>query len=183
MTGSVVARRYARAFFDLAKSSGAAMLEQSGKDMAALAALAASNPELLRLFANPVFSSEEKRRVVAALAERLNLGVEMREFCRLMAEKKRLVLLEKIAVEYQALLDAENGVLRGELISAIPLDAARQDAVRANLAKKAGKALALEFTVDKSLLGGMILKVGDTVMDASLKTQLTLLKDTITRGE
>ena len=182
MTGSVAARRYAKALFDLARQTGPDALEKAGADLERIAALTRESVELARLFRDPVFSPEEKRNVVTALAERLELGAMLRDFCYLLAEKHRLALLDKIAGEYQSLLDAEKGVLRGELVSAVALDDSTRETVRGQLEKKAGHTLILDFKVDTSLLGGMLLKVGDNVMDASLKTQLSLLKDTIKRG-
>lgn len=183
MTGSVAARRYARAIFDLALQAGPDALDATGKDIAAVAALAGESPDLARLFRDPVFSSEEKHKVITALADRLGLSPTVRDFCHLLADRRRLGLIEKIAGEYRALADIEKGVMRGEFISAAPLDAEKRTAVLGELEKKAGKTLALDFKVDAALLGGMVLKVGDMVMDASIKTQLELLKDTITRGE
>jgi len=183
MTGSVAARRYAKAVFDLARQAGPEALDATGKDIANIAALVRKSPDLARLFHGPVFSPEEKRKVITALAGRLELGAMVRDFCFLLADKHRLDLIEKIAGEYQAMADVEKGILRGEFISAVPLDEERQTAVLGELEKKAGKTLELDFKVDATLLGGMVLKVGDKVMDASIKTQLELLKDTITRGE
>ncbi|MDR3073439.1 MAG: F0F1 ATP synthase subunit delta [Deltaproteobacteria bacterium] len=183
MTGSVAARRYAKALFDLARRDGPDSLDAIGQSVRAVASATRENADLARLFRDPVFSPEEKRAVVTALAERLQLAATVRNFCCLLADKQRLVLLEAIAGEFQILSDAEKGVIRGEFISAAPLDEKKQQAVRGELEKKAGKTLVLNFSVDESLLGGMLLKVGDNVMDASLKTQLILLKDTIKRGE
>ncbi len=182
MTGSVVARRYAKALFDLAKQSGSDALDKAGSDLAGFAAMAEGNPELAGLFRDPVFSPEEKQGVVLALAQRLETDGMVRDFLFLLADKHRLMLLDRIAGEYQPLLDAEKGIVRGEVVSAVPLDDKARKTVETKLEKKAGKDLILDFKVDKSLLGGMLLKVGDKVMDASLKTQLSLLKDTIKRG-
>lgn len=183
MTGSVAARRYAKALFDLAKSTGADVLDKSGEDIANFAALAKESVALSRFFEDPVFSAEEKRKVITALSDRLEMSAMVRDFCYLLADKHRLVLVGKIAEEYQALADTEKGILRGELVSATPLDDTMQLTVQDELEKKAGKALVLDFKVDATLLGGMVLKMGDNVMDASLKTQLQILKDTIKRGE
>ena len=184
MTDSVAARRYARALFDMGRETGTKMLEQWGGEIANIAALTAQSSDLARLFSDPVFSPEEKKNVIAVLAKKLSLSASVRNFCFLLADKSRLMLLPSIAGQYQALVDTEKGVLRGEFISAVPLDTAKQSAVLEQLAKKAGgKPLALNFSVDKTLLGGMVIKVGDNVMDASLKTQLIILKDTIKRGE
>lgn len=184
MTGSVAARRYARALFGLGLKAGTETLDQWGGEVANMAELMAQSLDLSRLFRDPVFSSEEKKNVIAALADRLSISKPVRDFFFLLADKNRLELLPAIAWQYRALADAEKGILRGEFISAAPLDEARQASVLEQLAKKAGgRTLALDFSVDTTLLGGMVLKVGDNVMDASLKTQLLLLKDTIKRGE
>jgi len=182
MTGSVAARRYAKALFDLAKRSDANALDKAGSDLAAFAALAGENPELTRLFRDPVFSPEEKRGVISALTERLKNGDMVRDFLFLLADKHRLVLLDRIAGEFQSLLDAEKGIVRGEVVSAMTLGEKTRKNIEDTLEKKAGKTLILDFKVDEALLGGMLLRVGDSVMDASLKTQLSLLKDTIKRG-
>ena len=182
MTGSVAARRYAKALFDLAKKSGPEAMEAAGADLEGFAALARESAELADLFRDPVFSSQEKQGVIAALADRLETGAMVRNFLSLLAEKHRLMLLAGIAGEYQVLLDAEKGILRGEIVSAVPLDEKTRADVVGKLEKKAGQSLVLDFKVDADLLGGMLLKVGDNVMDASLKTQLSLLKDTIKRG-
>ncbi|MCC8193158.1 MAG: F0F1 ATP synthase subunit delta [Deltaproteobacteria bacterium] len=182
MTGSVAARRYAKALFDLAKTSGGDAPEKAGADIENFASLARESAALSALFRDPVFSPEEKRNVIAALADRLETGAMVRDFLSLLADKHRLDLLDKIAAEYRVLLDAARGILRGEMVSAVPLDEKTRATVLGQLEKKAGKSLVLDFRVDESLLGGMLLKVGDNVMDASLKTQLSLLKDTIKRG-
>lgn len=183
MTGSVAARRYAKALFDLARETGPEALDTTGENIGNFAALVAESRDLSRLFRDPVFSAEEKRKVITALGDRLSLAPMVRDFLYLLADKHRLSLIDLIAKEYQVLADAEKGVMRGEIVSAVALDAEKQKAVRGELEKKAGRTLVLDFKVDESLLGGMVLKVGDNVMDASLKTQLILLKDTIKRGE
>ena len=183
MTGSIVARRYAHALFSLEKKAGLPALEQCGADLGALAALLHKSAELVRFFRNPVFNSKEKQTVLGALADKLSLSRTVRDFCYLLADKGRLDALGAIATQYGTMLDGEKGVKRGELITAVPLDEGRQKNLLAQLEKKAGCALALEFKVDPAILGGMLLKIGDKVLDASLMAQLSLLKDTITRGE
>ena len=183
MTGDIVARRYARALFGMARKRGEAALDGYGKDLAALAALVESSADLRRLFRDPVFTPEEKRRVLAVLGERLKTADAVRDFTYLLADKGRLSCLNGIAGEYQLLADAEKGILRGELVTAVPLEESKRAAVQAKLEKKAGRGLALDFRVDDTVLGGMVLTIGDKVFDASLKAQLSLLHDTIKRGE
>jgi ATP synthase, F1 delta subunit len=182
MTGSVAAGRYASALYSLANASGAEVMEKTGADIESFAALARESAALSELFRNPAFSAEEKQQVITALADKLEAGTIVRNFLFLLADKHRLALLDAIAGEYQTLRDAANGILRGEMVSAVPLDEGARKEVLDQLEKKTGKALVLDFRVDEALLGGMVLTVGDNVMDASLKTQLSILKDTIKRG-
>lgn len=187
MTGSIVARRYAKALFAIeAGKDGAKKTEAREKAASGLAYLVGcmdASPGLEALFANPVFTAEEKRGVLGALADKGDIGKSVRDFAYLLADKGRLGNLRAIAGEFRAMLDDAGGVLRGEFVSAVPLDDAKRGAITSELEKKAGRPLALEFTVDPNILGGMLLRVGDTVRDASLKTQLSLLTETIKRGE
>ena len=182
MTGSIVARRYARALFALGKKSGMDALDACRQDLAAMTALTDTSQEFAALLRNPVFSSDEKRRVLAQLADRCGLRQTVRDFCFLLADTGRLTELSGIVGEFETLLDREKGILRGTLTTAFPLDAAKRATVKKQLEKKAGRTLELAFVVDPDILGGMALNVGDKVLDASLRAQLSLLTDAIKRG-
>lgn len=183
MTGSVVARRYAQALFDIVSQRDTQYVEETGSSLSSLSMVTQESLELRRLFANPVFTSEEKKKVIASLAEQFHISAVVRNFCYLLAEKHRLNLLEVIFAEFQRLADKQKGLLRGEVITAFTLTEEKQQSLSGKLEKQIGHSLILKFSVDAGLLGGMILKVGDKILDASLKTQLSLLEDTIKRGD
>lgn len=183
MTGNIVARRYARALFALGKKSGLPELESYAESLGALRSALAGSPDLVRVFKNPIFTHEEKKKVIGKIAAKLKLKGAILNFCRLLADKDRLRELEGICDTFNQLLDAEKGVVRGQLLTAIPLDGEKQAAVVKQLEEKAKRTLVLEFGVSPEILGGVVLKVGDQVMDASLRAQLSILKDTIKRGE
>ena len=144
----------------------------------------AISPALERMFKSPVITVAEKHALADQLLDKAGADLTVKNFCRLLADKGRLAALPAIAGCYGELLDAEKGILRGTVITAVKLDAEKQKKLKAGLEKKAGKKkLELEFNVDKSILGGLMLKVGDRVLDASLRAQLTILRDTIKRGE
>ncbi len=124
MTGNVVARRYARALFAIGKEEGPQALETYGKDLAQLAESLTTAPQLLRIFRNPLFSVEEKKGVLDKLIAKLGIDTVVANFCRLLADKERLALVLDIEAVFSSLLDAEQGVVRGELITAIKLAAA-----------------------------------------------------------
>ncbi len=178
-----MARRYARALFDLGKKKGLGELDAYGKDLSGLAQAVQASPELYRVLRNPIFSAEDKKKVLGKLLDKFGAGQTVRNFCMLLADKGRLAFLPDIEAYFSSLLDVEKGVVRGELVTAIELGKAKQDKVKGQLEAQAGQKLVLDFSVDPAILGGVMLKVGDKVLDASLRAQLDILKENIKRGE
>ncbi|MDR2161185.1 MAG: F0F1 ATP synthase subunit delta [Desulfovibrio sp.] len=183
MTGNIIARRYAKALFDLGRKRGSAALEDYAASLSALGEALAVSGDLARVLRDPVFSPREKCRVLEALGQKLGAREEMLNFWRLLADKNRLAELAGIAAAFGELLDEEKGILHGRLCTAIPLDKKRQAALTEVLRKKARRELAIEFDVNPEILGGVVLTLGDRVLDASLRAQLSLLQDTIRKGE
>ena len=183
MIGNVVSRRYASALFALGKEAGLAEMERYGQTLDSLGQAMHESAKLVDVFKNPVLRSEEKKSVVVRLID-LAGGKEVeRRFCELLADKGRLNILPAIAADYGQLLDAARGVSRGTVTTALALDKAAQDAITKSLEAKAARTLELEFAVDEKILGGLVLKIGDQVLDASLGAQLENLKESIKRGE
>lgn len=183
MTGNIVARRYARALFSLGKKSGTESLKAFGAELASLAKAIEDAPELEKIFRNPIFSTDEKRKVLSKIMEKVKTGAVVSNFCNLLADKDRLSLIPEIRAYYDVQLDAEEGIIRGEFISAVKLNKAKREAVKAQLEAQAAQKLVLDFSTDKTILGGVVLKIGDKVLDASLRAQLDILKENIKRGE
>lgn len=182
MSGDIVARRYARALFALGKKKGLPELEKLGSDLSALNAAVSSSSELLQLYKNPLFGVGEKLKVTEAILDELKASDYTRNFCRLLAEKGRLVTLPDITVGFGELLDAEKGIIRGELVTAVELNETKRKTVLEELNKQVKQTLELIYSVNPDLLGGVLLKVGDQVLDASLRAQLSILKENIKRG-
>jgi F-type H+-transporting ATPase subunit delta len=183
LTGNIVARRYAKALFALAKKAGKKAPAEYGKDLEAFAAVLEASPDLLRVFANPVIAAEDKKAVLAGVVDKLGLKPNVVNFLSLLADKERLPIILEVAAYYRSLLDESEGVLRGQLVTAYALAEPRQDQIKTKLEKQSGKKLVLSFAVDPAILGGVLLKVGDKVLDASLRAQLEILKEQIKRGE
>lgn len=183
MIGNIAARRYAQALFSLGKKAGAGELDAYGKDLAALSGLLSANPMLKRVLKNPIFGVKEKRALIDSLLDKIGASAVVRRFCALLADKERLGILAEIQAVFSTLLDVEQGVVRGGLVTAVSLDGKKQTTIKSQLEKQTGKKLVLEYAVDPSILGGVVLKVGDTVLDASLRAQLNILKENIKRGE
>ncbi len=183
MTDTVIARRYAGALFALGKKSGIKDLEQHNASLVALSEIVQASPELDKVFKSPVVVADEKKKVLSKLLKKVGADKTVTNFCLLLADKNRLSNLNRIAGCYSTLLDAEKGVIRGHLLTAIALDGKKQGDIKKQLEDMAGKSIELSFDVDTSILGGVVLKVGDRVLDASLRAQLAILRDTIKRGE
>ena len=183
MTGDIVARRYAQALFSIGQEKGIKELDSYGATFDALGEMLGQSKDLELLFRAPVITPKEKFAVLSLILDNLKASPVMKDFCRLLAEKTRLPLLGDIAAAYGKLLDGAKGVVRGKVVTAVPLTQKRRGDVSKMLAQKADKQIKLGFEVDPGILGGAILQLGDTVMDASLKAQLSALIDTIKRGE
>mgnify|MGYP003248871010 CR=1 FL=1 len=171
MTDAIVARRYAGAIFALGKQQGDEALSRYGSDLAALGDMLAASPKLDAALKSPVISIDEKKAVMGKLLKKIKADKTVSNFCLLLADKERL-----------AYLDAK-GIIRGTLTTAVELTDNKRAELKAELEKKAGASIELAFDVDASILGGVVLKVGDRVLDASLRAQLAILRETFKRGE
>lgn len=183
MSGNIVARRYAKALFTVGMKQGAAELETYGTQLAGLAGALAESPEAMRFFRNPVFSVEEKKAVLKQITNQLGVSQMLVNFVSLLADKNRLDSLPGIAEDFGAMLDEKNGIVSGKLVTAVNLSDARKVELKERLEKQTGKKLVLDFGTDADILGGVVLQIGDSVLDASLRAQLNILKETIKRGE
>ena len=183
MIDTVVARRYANAIFALGKKDGDEALSARGECLAALGETLAAAPGLDLTLKSPVIGVEEKKAVLDKLLGKLKADQTLRNFCFLLADKERLAFLREISAWYGKLLDEAKGVVRGQIVTAVKLPADKKAKLKESLEKKTGAAIELTFAVDKDILGGMVLKMGDRVLDASLRAQLGILRETFKRGE
>jgi F-type H+-transporting ATPase subunit delta len=191
MKGAALAGRYARALFSIGEESGERSLDALNLALDVLAETARGRPELDALLRSPVIAAREKRSVLdKVLAKALparELPKAMRRivgnFCGLLADRDRLPMLGLIARAFASMLDARRGIARGSLCTAIELDDARKSAVASRLKHLVDGTLELEYRVDPAILGGMTLRLGDRILDASLRMQLDRLRDTIKKGE
>jgi F-type H+-transporting ATPase subunit delta len=183
LTEKVIARRYARALFAIGLEKGEKELQAYAKDLSQLAELLNKSPELSRIFKNPIFTAEEKKGGIRSVLDKMEPNQVIRDFCFLLADKDRLAYLTEIEDHFRVLLDKEQGVMRGEIITAVTLAKAKKENIKKKLEEQLEQSLVLNHRVDKNILGGLVLKVGDKVYDASLKAQLNMLKENIKRGE
>jgi len=168
-----LAGRYATALFELAVEAEA--LDAVAGDLATLDQALAECADLARLVRSPVLSRAAQRRALDAILERVRAHDLTRRFVGLLAEHRRLFALADIITDFSTLLAAHRGEVRAEVRTPVKLGAKQLGAVRAALKKAIGGEVAVEQTVDESLLGGLVVRVGSRMLDASLKTKLQRL--------
>lgn len=172
---SGVAGRYATALFEIARESGA--LDRVGADLAAVEAALAESADLRGMIHSPVFSREDQGKAVAALASAMSLGPEVGNTLGLLAHNRRLFVLPGIIAQVKALIAADRGEVTAEVTAAQPLTPAQTDALAAALRQSIGKDVKLDVTVDESLIGGLVVKVGSRMIDSSIRAKLAHLQN------
>ncbi len=166
---SVVARPYATALFEVARRDGTADVVEG--ELRELRARLAAVPDLVRLLASPQLSTREKRDVVdRTLAQ--GVSEQVADFLRLLVDKKRIASLDAIAEHYVALSERAHGIMRGSVTTAVPLAPADRDAIVQKLQARTKKTVILSEQVTPELLGGVVVKLQDTLLDHSVRRRL-----------
>lgn len=178
MRQTILARRYAKALFSLGKEQD--KTESYSGLLNSIAALYdQGEPSVGDALTNPLYPLDARQKVMAKIAESAKADTIMTGFLNLLLEKKRADILPDIADEMQVMVDKEKNISHGSVVSAVELDGALQEKIQASLEKLTGNKVILETQVDPSIIGGIIAKVGDLVLDGSIKTQLNGLKESI----
>jgi F-type H+-transporting ATPase subunit delta len=169
------AARYAKALLDVAiKESDPERAEQ---ELAAFVGLVQQHPDLQRTFANPVVSAADKRAVAQQVLDRLQPTSPAGKLVLLLASRGRLALLPDLLEVYRERLMEHRNVLRAEVTTAAALPPARAAQLQQRLADATGRVVTMTTKVDASIIGGVVTKIGSTVYDGSVATQLAKVKD------
>jgi len=172
MSGIRAAIRYAKAILEIADSKGVA--SEVSADMTLIATTITGNSELTHFIQNPLIKTETKKNVVLEVFASVNPVTQ--SLFHLLLENKRFEILAAIAVEYNNLFDVMNGVEVAKVTTAFPMDAALEAKVLAKIATFSDKKVTIENTVDASIIGGFILRIGDKQYNASVANRLHVLK-------
>lgn len=170
-----IAGRYAQALFELAKEEKA--LKALEADADALEAALAASPELGAMIASPVISRGEQTAAMAAVAAKMGVSTLMANTLALMAGNRRLFVLPQLVANLKARIADEKGEVTADVTSATKLSAAQAKKLADTLKAKVGKTVKLNTTVDESLIGGLIVKLGSTMIDTSVKAKLAALQN------
>jgi F-type H+-transporting ATPase subunit delta len=174
VSNRLVARRYAKALADIAAKDG--NLVKYREELAEVSSLVRANPDLTRLCFYPLLAPSRKAAAFGAVLEQGKMSPVVRTFFDVVAKAARLALVHEIAEAYADLVDERTGVVEARVLSTQTLSAAQTEALSAGLARRTGKTIRLRWQPDPTILGGLKVQVGSTVLDASLQGQLRLLK-------
>jgi F-type H+-transporting ATPase subunit delta len=171
---SGMAGRYATALFELALESKA--VDQVQSDLKAFDAMVVSSPDLTRLVRSPVFSAEDQAKALAALLDKAGIKGIAANFLRVVAANRRLFAVREIIRGFNALVARHKGEVTAEVTVAEQLNDARMNDIRDALKQVTGKDVQIDVTVDPSIIGGLKVKLGSRMVDASLRTKLNSIK-------
>jgi len=172
--------RYARALFDLAAETGATAAVR--RDLKSLKAMMADSADLRRLIASPTWSAEDKGKGLVALAVKAGFDMTTAKFLGLLTQNRRAADLPGVIAGFERLYAAQTGSVAAEVVTAVALSAKQLEGVKAQLRSSLGKDPEIETRVDPTILGGLKVKVGSRLYDASLKTRLDQLKFALKRA-
>ncbi|WP_377297488.1 F0F1 ATP synthase subunit delta [Rhizobium sp. SGZ-381] len=171
---SGMAYRYASSLFELALETGS--VEQVRSDLDRFQAMIDESDDLKRLIASPVFSAEGQSRAVSALAAKAGIQGLVANFLKVVAGNRRLFALPGIIRSFRATHARHRGEVTAEVVSAHALSQAQEQELKSALKGVSGKDVNLDVSVDPSILGGLIVKIGSRQIDTSLRTKLSTLK-------
>jgi F-type H+-transporting ATPase subunit delta len=181
VTNSIVAKRYAKALLELGRDDG--NFEKYGQELADMVGILDEAPELEQVLSNPGFEMDDRKGVLAKILEKMSPSPMVANFYKLLMDRKRIGEIRGIQAVYSKLLDDARGITRAEITSASALKEEEIQKLKDSLKEVAGSEVQIEINEDPSLIGGLKARIGDLVLDGSVKTQLESLKDSLRRGE
>jgi F-type H+-transporting ATPase subunit delta len=180
MTGSALARRYARALLDIGQEEQ--QVRRVLSEVERSARLLDEAPSLREVLEASHVNRRDKQAVLEATVSPTGFLSVTMNFLRLLVDKRRMNLLPQILSELRRMVEELEGIERVEVISAAPLPGTQRDFLKSVLERQTGKRIELEEKLDPAVLGGMVVKVGSTVYDGSVRTQLSQMRENLQKG-
>ena len=181
MISGVVARRYAKALFDLAVEQG--QVEPLSEEIARLRGALEETPELGQLLANPVYTRAERKEIAdEVLRGGLGLSEPLRNLVAILIDNGRVRGIAEIAGRYKEMADEAAGRAEVVVRSASPVSEADRARLAEGLSRVTGKKVAVQVEIDPSLIGGLSARVGGLVFDGSIRAQLEALEEELRRA-
>jgi len=175
-----IAKRYARALFEIAKEAGS--IEEYGRDLGVVHTLYVSDASIRNGLTTVIVGYEAKVALLDAVIEAAGLDRTVGNFLKVLLDAGKMGVLPQVVEEYSSLADAATGKLRGEVTAPMALDGEAVAKLSAALSKALGKQVILESHEDTALIGGVVARVGNLVFDASVRTQIQRMKESLLKG-
>ena len=169
-----MAGRYATALFDLARETNT--IDAVKADLERFDALVAESADLTRLVRSPVFSADEQIQALSAVLDKAGIGGLAANFLKLIASNRRLFAVRDMVRAYRDLVAEHKGEATANVTVAEPLKDEHLNALRAALKAVSGKDVDLDVKVDPAIIGGLVVKMGSRMVDASLRTKLNAIR-------
>lgn len=180
MSIETIARRYATALADVVTKTGE--VETVKAELKTWEEMIGSNVQLQSAFRNPSIAHASKEKVLEGLLSKARPAKTTSNFLRVLLKNSRLTDLAAVNAKFESVLEERSGVLTAEVTSARELSEAERADLKASLEKLTGKRVKFNFNIDTNIIGGVITRIGSTVYDGSVKTQLENLKEELING-
>lgn len=180
MIGGSVARRYARALFDIGREEG--QLRRVFSEVEEFGKVLTGSPVLREVMEAGDVSRRDKNAALEAALSRAGFLPSTKSFLSLLVDKGRMDVLPSILAAMRRMVEEFEGIERVEVVVPMPLSGTQKDLLRTVLERRTGKKVLLEETVDPAVLGGLVVRVGSTVYDGSVRTQLQEIRENLRKG-
>jgi F-type H+-transporting ATPase subunit delta len=167
--------QYANALADIALAQGAA--EPAAKQLDEFGAAYAESGEVRTFLASPAVTAEAKRAVIEKIVARMGASKIIRNFLFVIADHRRTQLIPEIIAAFQEVIRKRQGVAEAEISSAVEMSAAQKKELAATLGRLTGKKIETKYSLDAALLGGAVVRIGDTIYDGSLRSRLNAMRN------
>lgn len=175
----LIAKRYAESLLQLGKEEKMSY-EEISKDLNNIKTILETSKELFKTLTNPLISNQDKEYVTENVFSK-DVNALIINFLKLLVEKNRFELIYDIINVYGLLLDDINGIARIEVVSAIELNDIEQGDIQAKLAAKLKKQIVIKYNIDESIIAGLVIKMGDDIIDMSIARKLEEYKMALTK--
>lgn len=173
MSSETVARRYATALADAVGSAEPRVVQE---ELVGWQSLIESSTRLQQVFSSPTIGYDQKRKVLEEMIALTKVRPATANFLRILVRNQRLTELGEINHKFAQVLDERSGVMAAQVTTARPVSEKTRNAVAKKLAMVTGKEIRLSFETDETLVGGIVTKIGSTVYDGSIRSQLLQMK-------
>ena len=180
MTGSKISRRYAKALLSIGQEDG--QYETYGENLREFAEVCTAHEVFFKVISNQLFSVEDRKKILEVVLAKSTFSDVVKNFLRLLVDKNRIAAVPEVTDYYARLTDEISNITRASVITARPIKDDALDSLVAALKSLTAKDVKAEVAEDTSLIGGLVVRIGDLVLDGSVKTQLAGLTESLKRG-